>query len=487
MLQKGYDVRKPIVKVKGLWLRYRVSMQGDWVLRSLDFEVEDRETVLVIGASGSGKTSLIRALTGVAQAVFGAEVQGEIELCFKKLKELSTHDIQKCVQVVNQDPYTHFLEPVPLDDMLSYSERFYGNEAEEIVEKVVKLLDIEDIVNRPVITLSGGQLKRITIAKALIPNPTILIFDEPLMWLDDVNGVEMFKAILKTLNDMGKTIIIMEHRFLHLLNFVNSMYELMQGTLAKVDKSDVTKLVRQNFRRVVEGIQALKTSQSNSYREVLRLDNVWFKYGKEQWVLRDLNLKVYQGDTVVIYGPNGAGKSTLLRIIAGVLKPTKGSVKRFSKVMYIPQIPYLFLTEESIKKEIKELCNNRKVREDCFSRCSELLNRFGYDDLDRLPLHLSWGQVTRLATLLSINTINGDGLILLDEPFTGSTYLEAIALAETLRMFTEVAKIIVLSSRDYISLFPKARVYMLSNGVLSPLAYRDAHMFDKAAYRLMPP
>uniref|UniRef100_A0A7J2U598 ATP-binding cassette domain-containing protein n=1 Tax=Ignisphaera aggregans TaxID=334771 RepID=A0A7J2U598_9CREN len=86
MLQKGYDARKPIVKVKGLWLRYRVSMQGDWVLRSLDFEVEDRETVLVIGASGSGKTSLIRALTGVAQAVFGAEVQGEIELCFKSLK-----------------------------------------------------------------------------------------------------------------------------------------------------------------------------------------------------------------------------------------------------------------------------------------------------------------------------------------------------------------------------------------------------------------
>lgn len=485
MRQGGSDVVKPIVKVKGLWLRYRGSKQGDWVLRSLNFEVQERETVLVVGASGSGKTSLIRALTGVAQAVFGAEVRGEVELCFRKLDELSTYDIQKCVQVVNQDPYTHFLEPIPLDDMLSYAERLYGSGAEKIVEKVTKLLGIEGVVSKPIIALSGGQLKRIAIAKALIPNPAILIFDEPLMWLDDVTGVEMFKTVLKILNSMGKTIIIVEHRFLHLLSFVDSVYRLSQGTLVKVSEGDVTKL-RQDSRRVVEGVQGPNAPQSNSRKEVLRLDDVWFRYEEGWWVLRGVNLRVHQGDTVVIYGPNGAGKTTLLRILASILKPTKGFVKRFSKVMYVPQIPYLFLTEESIEKEVRELCNSR-IREECFSRGFELLKRFGYDDLDRLPLHLSWGQVTRLVTLLSINAIGGVGLILLDEPFTGSTYLEAATLAETLSMFTDIAKIIVLSSKDYVSLFPRARVYMLSNGTLSPLAHRDAIMFSKTAYELMAP
>jgi energy-coupling factor transporter ATP-binding protein EcfA2 len=154
--------------------------------------------------------------------------------------------------------------------------------------------------------------------------------------------------------------------------------------------------------------------------------------------------------------------------------------------MYVPQIPYLFLTEESIEREVRELCNSR-IREECFSRGFELLKRFGYDDLDRLPLHLSWGQVTRLVTLLSINAIGKVGLILLDEPFTGSTYFEAAALTETLSMFTDIAKIIVLSSKDYISLFPRARVYMLINGTLSPLAHRDAIMFSKTAYELMAP
>jgi energy-coupling factor transport system ATP-binding protein len=485
MYNAGIDTKEPIIWVKDLWLRYR-SSQNNWVLRSLNLVVQNGEVVLIVGASGSGKTSLVRALTGVAQALFNAEVRGEIKICFRNLSELNAYEIQRCIQVVNQDPYTHFLDPIPLDDMLSYAEKFYGNDADEVVKKVVKILGIENIVSKPTVALSGGQLRKVAIAKVLIPNPAVLVFDEPLMWLDDATGLEMFRAMLKTLKGMKKTVIIVEHRFLRLLDLVDSVYKLSQGSLVNVSKNLTARLMQSDGNR--NGEKRSDSKASNELcKEVLRLSDVWFKYGDSDWILKGVNLRVCQGDTIIVYGSNGAGKSTLLKIIAGVLKPTKGYVEKSSRFVYVPQVPYLFLTEESIEKEVKELCSIKKTKELCFSKGIEFLKKFGYDDLDKLPLHLSWGQMTRLATLLSIIAIGNSGVALLDEPFTGSTYIEAVALVETLNRFTDVAKVIALSSKDYIPLFPNAKIYVLSSGMLKTFIHEKHFEFSRALYELISP
>ncbi|MCC6045642.1 MAG: hypothetical protein LM572_02570, partial [Ignisphaera sp.] len=126
-------------------------------------------------------------------------------------------------------------------------------------------------------------------------------------------------------------------------------------------------------------------------------------------------------------------------------------------------------------------------KELCFSKGIEFLKKFGYDDLDKLPLHLSWGQMTRLATLLSIIAIGNSGVALLDEPFTGSTYIEAVALVETLNRFTDVAKVIALSSKDYIPLFPNAKIYVLSSGMLKTFIHEKHFEFSRALYELISP
>ena len=450
-----------VVRVKGLWLRYRGS--SDWVLRSLNLTVLQGEFTLIIGASGSGKTSLIRALIGVAQNVFGAEILGEVELCSKRLEEMTVDEVQQCVQVVNQDPLTHFLDPLPYDDLLSYAERFYGEKAEDAVRNVLKLFSIDDIAEKPITALSGGQLRRLAIAKALIPNPRVLIFDEPLMWLDD-KSVELFREVLKMLRMLKKSVIIAEHRFLRVIDLVDTVYRLELGELKRVDVSRLgSKLHEIRNSSCCVDTQENKDN-SNNCEVVVELHNVWYRYRDSPWILKGVNLRVCRGDTIVIFGNNGSGKSTLLRLIAGVIKPLSGSVKVYGDLIYIPQMPYLFITEDSIINEVKSLCKARRLGENCIRRCVEILKLFGYNDLDKLPLHLSWGQLTRLVTLLGYSVTRG--AILLDEPFTGSSYLEALRLAKLLNSLQDVAKIVTVSSEDYLRFLVYGKPFILQNGVL---------------------
>ena len=462
-----------VVEVKNLWLRYK---DGNWILKGLSFEASANEVILIVGRSGSGKSSFAKALIGIAQSIFGAEVSGEISLCSKRLDEMSLREVQMCVQIVNQDPYTHFLEPIPIDDLISYAEKFYGEEALSYVNKIVRLLNIESIVEKPITVLSNGQMRRISIAKTLIPNPKVLILDEPFMWLDDSDGMELVENVIDMLRKMGKTVIVFEHRFKYLANKVDKFYVLKNGVLEKLDthilKNKMNGVNNQGNANLVNHKLDDLANQISQCDVVLEMNNVWYKYDDSGWILKNVDMRICKGDTIVIYGVNGSGKSTLLRILAGALKPVKGYVKRYADVSYVPQLPYLFFTEDSVNEEIEAICKAKKLGVKCIEKCKEVLKRFGYDDFEKLPLNLSWGQATRLSTLLAYFT-SKKGVVLFDEPFTGSTYIEAYQLIQTLSTLSDVAKIITLSSKDYIPLFPYAKTYVLEEGVLKPFLYID--------------
>lgn len=467
-----------IVYVNNLWLRYG---EGNWVLRGINLSVDKGKTILIAGPSGSGKTSLIRALTGSVTKIFGAEVRGEVRVCYKPINELNPEEVQKCIQIVNQDPYTHFLEPIAIDDLVNYAEKFYGDSSWNVIEKITKVLRIEDIISKPITNLSSGQLRRLAIAKALLANPSIVILDEPFMWLDDVDGVEMMYTVLNTLRKLNVTVIVVEHRFLRLLDNVDKIYILKNGVLTEVDKNVMKFPELPN-----EKGNNRSTQTSSECVSVLELENLWFKYeGDLRWIFKNANLRVCQGDTVIIYGRNGSGKSTLLRIIAGLLKPVKGVRRRYREILYIPQVPYLFITEDSVVNEVKELCRSRGFGEECVRRGLDILKIFGYEDLDTLPLNLSWGQQVRLAIILAY-TVAKDCILLLDEPFTGSTYLESFNIINILSSLNTATKIITLSSKDYIPLFKNAKVYTINEGVLEPLTYTDNAIFSgvKLAHKL---
>ena len=459
-----------VVEVKNLWLKY---VGGDWVLRDISFSVDTGKTVLIIGRSGCGKTSFARALTGVAQSVFGAEVKGEIWLCGKRLEDMDLREIQRCVQMVNQDPYTHFLEPIPLDDLVSYAETVYGENALEHVYRVAQAVGVRDLLEKPITSLSGGQLKRLSIAKALITNPRVLILDEPLMWLDDVDGTEVVLNAIRVARDSGKTVIVFEHRFKHLLNLADEIYVMRRDSLERLGKEVFEDLNKNGSAQSTHTEGRYGGNGSTSRCDVvLELRDVWHRYEDSKWVLRGVSMEICRGDTIVIYGANGSSKSTLLRVLAGVVKPTKGAVRMYADVVYVPQTPHLFITEDSIADEITSICRHRKIGGNCIEYGISVVKSLGYTDLGANPLNLSWGQVTRLSTVLAY-VASRNGVILLDEPFTGSTYFEAYQIIEAVQRLGGSAKIITLSSKDYIPLIRGGKIYKIEDGVLKPFSYSE--------------
>ena len=455
--------REAVLELKNLRLKYPNGKE--WVISSASLEVGKGEFCLVLGETGSGKTSLARAITGVAWAIYGCEVRGEIRILGRKITEYGLDELRRVVQVVNQNPYTHFTDTILKEDLLGHAESLYDTHyAWRVVERLSESFGIKELLAKPIYELSGGQIKRAAIVKALIGNPVLLILDEPLMWLDSTGLSEVLEALARV-KRTGRALLVLEHRFLPLLGLADKVVLLSGGRLKRVDINECLEHAEEHIapKSETNTFRHRQHSNSTSLSRAVMLKNVWFKYDRE-WVLKGASLTAEEGKTYVVYGENGTGKSTLLKVVAGYLKPVRGYVVRQGKPIYIPQVPYLFFTEESIKAEVEKLCKANRLGPNCTSRGLKVLERYGYRPED-VPFSLSWGQMLRLAVLTS-TLIGGFNLVLVDEPFSGLTYSGRMELA---RLLSEVpaTKIITTSSTDMLELFEDAIIMRLENGRLT--------------------
>jgi len=430
-----------VVEIDNLWVRYRSS--ENWVLRNVNLDIKQGHAVLIVGRSGSGKTTLVRTLTGAIKYIYGAEVRGSIKILSKEIEDHDVEELRKIVQVVNQNPYADFFNIYIEDDILSIIN--LSNVDRESISKFFKMFKVENLMNRYLFELSGGQLKRLAIVKALLFNPSIIILDEPLMWLDDI-GVDSVVESIKLLKNLGKTVIILEHRFKPLLDLVDDIYIIRNSAIEHIDKNLLCSSEHG------DQIDNKKVYTSNSSREkVVEVRDVWFRYDKE-WILKDIEVYIYEGDVVILYGLNGSGKSTFLKILAGYLKPVKGFIKINRRTIYIPQNVYLFYTEETLEDEIKAVCSYRKAKDSCIEMIkSKVVKELSLPDVDlgRTPFSLSWGEAIRFAISLT-RALDPKTLILLDEPFTGLTYYERFLLADYLSRLGGTM-IIATSNKDVVS------------------------------------
>ena len=168
---------------------------------------------------------------------------------------------------------------------------------------------------------------------------------------------------------------------------------------------------------------------------MLLLENVWYKT-----IIRGVSLRIGEGVTAII-GPNGAGKTTLLRIIAGVLKPDKGIVRRPDRIGASWQNPYYGFYKTSVREEVNfalKISGKRDMKVD------EVLAKFGLLDLaDISPFRLSAGEARILSVLLAL--IWDPELLVIDEPTTGLDIYEKKKLGKLLR---GLKKPMVIASHD---------------------------------------
>ena len=190
------------------------------ILKDISFEVENNDIFFLMGNNGSGKTTLLNCLLN--NLLYRC---GRIELFGEDIKKMSRELFARKVAYIPQN-FNTFCE-FTVKDYLVLGRNPYirlGNPQNidyEIVEKYAKQTGVDDILERPFNTLSGGQKQWVAITRAMVQETPVMIMDEPMSTLDFGKQGELL-ILLKELNKQGKTIILTTHNPNHCLCFVDA-------------------------------------------------------------------------------------------------------------------------------------------------------------------------------------------------------------------------------------------------------------------------
>jgi len=196
-----------MIEVHSISFRYHEA----WVLQEVSFRVEKGEFVGVIGPNGSGKTTLLKLLYRLL-----APQRGEILFELVPMKKMDRRDIAKRIAVVAQETQLLFpfsvLETVLMGRSPYLGRLLFESEKDlEIARKAMEWTKILSFSERPMDELSGGERKRVFIARALAQEPDVILLDEPTANLDIQHQIEFLNLILTLNQERGLTIVMASH------------------------------------------------------------------------------------------------------------------------------------------------------------------------------------------------------------------------------------------------------------------------------------
>ncbi len=207
---------------------------GTSALSDVSLSIDKGEFVFLVGPSGSGKTSLLRLLIRDMVPTKGTIVIGNVDITNLPAKKIP--DLRKHIGVVFQD--LKMLMDRTISENILLPLEMAGmdhQEAEQKVQHILKQVGIQEHANKFPIQLSGGELQRAAIARALVFSPEVLLADEPTGNLDSTTSWEIVK-LLQDINKLGTTVIMATHN-LEIVNSLNKrIVELEKGKIVRDDK-----------------------------------------------------------------------------------------------------------------------------------------------------------------------------------------------------------------------------------------------------------
>ena len=276
-----------MVEIENLSLSYG---QNKKVLKNISLNIKKGECVLFTGKSGSGKSSIINSINGLAVRYDGASMDGSIRIDNKNIKNLKLYEIYMLVSSVFQNPKTDFFNVNTSLELLFYLENI-GLSREEMdirLTEMLNLFPIEHLLNRDIFKLSGGEKQILCIAASYISGTEIIVLDEPSSNLDEEN-IKIIKEMLVKLKSKGKTLIISEHRIFYLMDIIDRIFLIEDGKIkneykqADFIKLSVKKLNELGLRDTTKTKLTVPEFQSCGS---LNVKNIEFKFnGIYKWFL----------------------------------------------------------------------------------------------------------------------------------------------------------------------------------------------------------
>lgn len=425
--------------------------QDKKVLDDINLIVADGECVLLTGESGSGKSSIINSINGLAFEYENAKFSGNIKVYNKDLKGMELYEISLMISSVFQNPKTHFFNVDTTLELLFYLENI-GLDRKEMeirMEDMLKLFPIKHLLGRSIFDLSGGEKQILCVAACYISGCKIIVLDEPSSNLDDTY-IDILKEMLQILKNKGITLIIAEHRIYYLMDVADRIILVRKGELFK----ELTKDELLNSERQLGLRSAIKTvlkAQNKSVGNDLNIKKLEYNF-KEGSGLKIDDISFGLGNIYGITGKNGCGKSTFLRVMTGLddrgkseiifngkILNKKDRLKNSSLVMQdVNHQLFTDSVEEEIKLGVKDLSQDRLDKVLFDLELTELK--------DRHPMSLSGGQKQRVA-IASVLCKNSR-FIFFDEPTSGMDYKNMIKISKLIKEMSTKDNIIFIVSHD---------------------------------------
>lgn len=461
-------------------------------LSNVSLALEEGTFVLVGGPTGSGKSTLLRAANGLVPQFTGGTFAGRVTVGGRDTMRFAPRDLADVAAFVPQDPAASFVLD-RVEDELAYGMENLAVPPDHMrrrVEEMLDLLNLAPLRNRSVRSLSGGERQRVAIAAALSAGPRVLVLDEPTSQLDPQGAEDVLAALQRLVHDHGMTVLLAEHRLERVAGFADVAVACTGGRVTAGSPGEiigqldagppVARLARLlDWRPVpltVRDARSRATSvtlqpppvvaDSTRGEALIDVRGLAAGYGDVE-VLRSLDLGIGPGEVVAVMGRNGAGKTTLLRCIAGVHRPSAGSVRVDGRApragadaALCPQEPESVLFKDTVAAEVEATLEARGTG----VNAADVLDGLGIADLaERHPRDLSAGQRLLVATAAVVAV--GAPVLLLDEPTRGLDPESKNRLAQFLESYAAQGCAALFATHDVeLAAAVATRVVMLSGG-----------------------
>lgn len=485
----------PLV-VENLSFRYRDRTGA--AINNISFAANAGEILLIAGASGCGKTTLIRAVNGLIPRSYKGEMSGRVLIHGEDTAKMKLSTISQKVGTVLQDPERQILGTKVINEVAFGLENL-GLSREEIYERVdesLAHLKIQHLRDRDTFLLSGGEKQKVALAGVLAMRPSILLLDEPLASLDPASAAETLDAV-RFLADEGMTVLMVEHRvedvlrikpervlymtegIIRYLGEVEGLSRVVNYREVKLPAEDVVKRAKKD--PAPSKIQILPgAAVSASGNEALvKFEDVAFGYESDVEILHGINLEIKRGDVIAVLGPNGSGKTTFVKHAIGLLKPKSGrvlvngkdtreaTVAEVAKTLgYVFQSPSHMLFAPTVREELAFGPTNLKhPKEDIEKEVKEALRIVNLSEKEEdPPLALSFGQQKRvsIAAILAMRS----RILVMDEPTAGQDYQNYMNFMDSILQLPGFEAVLFITHDVDLAVIYANRVLLVADGKL---------------------
>ena len=322
----------PLIEFKNVTYRY-ANADADAVT-DISLTVAAGELKVVTGASGCGKTTLMRLANGLAPQVYGGTLSGSVTVAGKNVPETPVASLSETIGTLFQDPEEQFFA-LSVGDEIAFALRSRGVPADDIKSRVATAADklgLTDLLKQDIHALSEGQKQKVGLADILALGPKVLILDEPSANLDP-EATEALAKTLAALKAEGCAILVVDHRLYWLKDVADAVLVMQKG---RIQQEGPFALLDDDKLRQTYGLRAahvadprktlphVPVTDAPDENTVFAASNITFAYAPDKPVFTDASFAVTDGITALV-GDNGTGKTTLARILTGLNTPEKGA------------------------------------------------------------------------------------------------------------------------------------------------------------------